>query len=99
MTNERDDELDRLLEPLREQQPSAGQIKSWQLAVRQSRAHVKRLASSRWVQLAAAAAVGFVAGGMLFKQPSAPVIQSQNMVDATVSDDDATVVYLVAKSE
>jgi len=99
MTNERDDELDRLLEPLRQQRPTDAQIKGWQTAVRQSRASVQRVASSRWVQLAAAAGIGFVLGGLFFKQPKAPEIYSQNVVDQTIETGDATIVYLVAKSE
>lgn len=67
--SERDDELDRLLEPLKNAQLSPGQVARWQaLAKRKTRASViSREWGTRALQMTAAAFIGFVLGALVFK--------------------------------
>lgn len=68
--NDRDDELDALLKPLRASNPSDSQIITWKRAVEnETRIKVFKITKSRMVlQMAAAMLLGILIGGALFKE-------------------------------
>lgn len=70
--NNRDDELDALLKPLREISPSDSKMKKWQHAVRENAySHVYTVSRKRMVlQMVAAMVVGVIIGGVLVRELS-----------------------------
>ncbi|MGE3261682.1 MAG: hypothetical protein AB7K68_07895 [Bacteriovoracia bacterium] len=70
--NERDDELDALLAPLRGIKPSEAQLSGWRNAVRGEMNPTKRMNPwmARAVQLTAAAFIGFLVGAWFFRAHS-----------------------------
>lgn len=87
--NDRDRELDELLKPLQNVKPTAMQMRKWQmLAPRRQSTFARRL-----IELAVAAAVGFVIGASIYKQVPEP---THHFV-ATNFDPDATIERVYSK--
>jgi F0F1-type ATP synthase assembly protein I len=89
MTN-RDDELEKLLKPLKELLPNDLQMMKWQMAVKQE-LHKSSASNSttrsKWaLQLVAAMLVGVIIGALLFRNtqpPAAQMIEQISLNDAT----------------
>lgn len=88
--NDRDRELDELLKPLQNVKPTAMQMKKWQMLAPRRR---QTTFARRLVELAVAAAVGFVVGASIFKQLPEPTHQFV----ATNFDPDATIERVYSK--
>lgn len=75
--DERDDELERLLSPLRGIEASELELARWRRALRGAYVPLRR----RWAELTAAVVVGFLVGGLVFREappseerPSATIV-------------------------
>lgn len=90
--DERDNELDQLLQPLKSISPNELQIQKWQSGIQsyQTRNNKAYFTSkTKWaLQLVASMFIGVIIGAMAFKS-SPPPIQESHMV-AHISADDAT---------
>lgn len=112
---ERDPELEALLEPLRKENASDFELKKWEMALREFEAtqikETKKKRMMEWgsfVQLAAAALLGFVLGANYFSKPkdekeagqSVPTAQVVQVETNENSDPGAaTIEYISVKSE
>jgi hypothetical protein len=92
--SDRDDQLDKLLKPLKNLKASPDQIARWQIKVG---APLLRRQRSTWVtrtvQLTAAMAVGFILGGLAYKN------LMSNQVDSEKFDPTATITMVYSKNE
>jgi hypothetical protein len=86
--NERDEELDRLLAPLRTPAAAELELKRWQKAVRAELSRARR--ARPWlIPTAAALALGFLVGRLTPGRPES----------APIAEPVATIEYVYAKSE
>ncbi len=87
---DRDDELDKLLKPLKCAQPSDLQMQKWKNAIdAEAKKQVVTLARSKYfAQIAAAVLIGIAMGAVLF-QRSRPMT-AEETVAATFSESNAT---------
>jgi len=90
MNRDRDEALDELLAGIKTSPVSELEQARWRLAVeKELRARPSR-AIARWLQVAAALAVGFLLGAATMRFHAPPQV---------ASSDDATIQYVYAKSE
>ena len=87
---DRDDELDKLLAPLKEQKPDDLQMQKWQNAIAaEAKKSFVTVARNKYVaQIAAAVVIGFIMGALLWKNSRAS--SAEEVVAATFSESDAT---------
>jgi hypothetical protein len=88
-----DDELKKLLGPLKSQEPNDLQMQKWQNAVRaETKKKLVTLGRTKYAaQIIAALLIGVIMGAVLFKQ-SKPM-SSEDVVASTFSSSDATYEY------
>jgi hypothetical protein len=93
--NERDNELDKLLDPIQSVNASEFQVKKWERALMSKSTDLQVPRQRLWsLQLAAAAAIGFVIGALAFGKFNFSNTNSKENFEV-----DATIVYLSAKAD
>lgn len=88
--DDRDNELDRLLKPLKNISPSDLQMQKWQSVLARNQSRDKKifsLSKIQWMmQLAAAVLVGVLIGAMAFKNDDSANHLAQSMVQISLND-------------
>lgn len=88
--SDRDNELDRLLKPMHELEPSSAQMQKWQTLVKNktSKKYLQVSRTRMFMQLVAAVFIGVIIGSVLMKsltpeQPSFTLLANNSTSDAT----------------